>query len=215
MIRAEISRESQQEFRRVLAEFQKKSGKSVEESVVELGKASARQLAMKVPPFGVSSKVGDRFSGSIAKQVNRAVSAGNVAGRSGTAEQLHESYRNAKGQVPRGLEDRGRYRREPIPVREKEDLIDKRQKAAGIVKGAWLHCLLLIGGKASGFGQWIRRHTHSGKATIRPRGISTEVTLTNEIKWVSNVQNQKLVKMALNTALRNTIKRMEKIIART
>lgn len=212
MIHIEMDKRALRQFRGTVDKWGRKTGKGIEEGVIELASASGRQLAQKLPPFGLSAAIGQKFQGSIGKQVNRAVSAGNVAGKSGSAAQIHTGFRDSKGQVPKGLKDRGQFHREPVPVGEKERLIDKKQAAAGIAKGAWVHAVETMGKKLSGIARWIRRHASRGQSTIRRKGFSTEVTLTNTVPWVQNVQTPAMVKSALQTAYRNTIKRMQRIL---
>jgi hypothetical protein len=122
-----------------------------------LGKGCAKELASLVPPYGVSAKQGAAFQKSIAKQIDRAIRAANVAGTQGAAGFVHAQVRR-KGQVPKGLKTQGQYKREPIPIKDKVDLLRKKQAAAGTAKGAWVAAGDAIDGKKMrGVAKWIRR----------------------------------------------------------
>lgn len=216
MIRVSIDPSSSRIFRKVVTDFEKKVGRGVEESVVEvLGKSSGRQLAHKVPPWGLSAQAGKKFEGSVAKQANRAVNAANVgAVRGSTAEQAHASARDGRGQVPKGLRTRGKRVPHPIPVGEKERLIDKKQAAAGLAKGAWIAAANSLPGKAlSGIPRWISRHAgKNGSSNVTRKGISSEVELRNELGYIQRLQSGVMVKAALKMAYQNSLRQMERIL---
>lgn len=214
MIRVEIDPASRRIFRKTVDDYSKKIGKNVEEGVIELVKSGGKQLAQKVPPFGISAQIGKKFQGSVAKQVNRAVRAGNVGVVSGsTAEQVHRAARDGKGQVPKLLKTTGRRVRNPIPVRDKEQHIDRKQEAAGTAKGAWIAAANAVGGKKlSGIPRWISRHMRNGSARLTRKGISTECELTNSLRYINRLQPPNLIKSALQAAYQNTLRRMERII---
>lgn len=214
MIRISIDPESRRAFRKMLKDYEKKTGTNTEDATIELARACGRQLAQKIPPFGLSASVGKKFEGSIAKQVDRAVKAGNVSAVSGsTAEQVHRNARDHRGQVPKGLRTKGRRKANPIPVGEKERLIKKKKEAAGTAKGAWIAAATALTGKAiSGVAKWISRHRKGGRSSILRKGLNTEITLTNELPYIERLQTPAMVKAALRDGYRNALRRIEKII---
>lgn len=220
MIRFSLDPASVRETKRIIREYEQKVGQSAADSVIDIGREGARQAAQKCPPFGLSENIGNRFKLSIAKQIQRAVTNANVTGRQGSASQVHQAARNRKGQVHRELETEGQFKRAPIPIRDKERLIDQKQAAAGIVKGAWIHAGTLLGRKAESvigrkrvpIGQWIMRHLKRGKATVSKMGINTEVTLTNTVAWASNLQSESMLNSAVNAAFRARKREMQKRI---
>lgn len=214
MISITIDPSSRRIFRRIVKDFEKKTGRKVEDSVVELTRSSAKQLAHRVPPFGLNAQVGKKFEGSIAKQVDRAIKAGNVGVVSGaTAAQMHASARDNKGQVPKGLRTRGKRVKNPISVREKEALIDRKQAAAGSAKGAWIAAGNSLSGKRiSGVARWVSRHLLHGSSKILRRGISTEASITNELPYIQRLQSGPMIKAALQIAYRNTLRQMQRIL---
>jgi hypothetical protein len=163
-----------------------------------LGKSCAKELASLVPPYGVSAKQGAAFQKSIAKQIDRAIRAANVAGTAGTAGFVHAQVRR-KGQVPKGLKTEGRFKREPIPIKDKVDLLRKKQAAAGTAKGAWVAAGDAIDGKKMrGISRWIRRHAQkNGAASIKSEGIGSTISLTNNLPYINGLQPQSVIDLAL------------------
>lgn len=214
MIKVSVDPASIKRFQHRMQDFVEEAGKTTKEAMELLAKACAKELAITVPPFGLSAKIGAQFEKSIAKQINRAISAGNVSGKSGDAAQIHESYRNAKGQVPKGLKDRGQYKREPIAVREKQDLILRKQKSAGIAKGAWIAAgEKLNGKKITGVGRWVRRHAQqNGSASVIARGVGADVVLTNQVQFISNLHKSEYVEKALKRGYQRNFKHMTIVV---
>ena len=220
MIRADISAASRREFATLLRTLERRTGHVVSDSIIDIGREASRQLAQKVPPFGLNQRTGEKFQKSIAKQVNRAVSNAQVTGAAGDAAKVHAERRDSKGQVPKGLVDRGQLQRAPIEIRDRERHIDKKQAAAGIVKGAWIHAgtqlpratQVVIGRPRVQVGRWIMRHLSKGQATFRRAGISTEITLTNTVPWVQRVQSNSLVQSAVRAAVKGVTKDIQRRI---
>lgn len=214
MISISIDPSSRREQMRLLRDFEKKAGRAVEDSVVELGRSAGRQLAHKVPPWGLNAQVGKKFEGSVAKQVNRAVRAANVGAVSGSnAEQAHKAARDSKGQVPRLLRTTGKRVRNQIGVRDKEVLVDRKQEAAGTAKGAWITAAVSLNGKPlAGIARWISRHRKSGRSRLMRRGISTEAEITNELPYIQRLQTPAMIKSALKQAYQNTFRAMKRLI---
>lgn len=220
MIRVSLDRSSLAATRRLIREYERKVGRSCGDSVIAIAREASRQLAQKTPPFGLTEKTGDKFKLGIAKQVSRAMKNANVTGKQGTAATVHESARNNKGQVPKGLKTDGRFQRRPIPIGDKQRLIAKKWQAAGIAKGAWIHAGHLLGRVTSPIagrrraivGRWIMRHMSRGKATIVRRGINTVVTITNTVKWINNLQSQSIINSATKAAFKGVEKEMQRVI---
>jgi hypothetical protein len=218
MIRFSLDPSSVRATRRLIAEYSRAVNQSKDDSIIDVGREAARQAAQKCPPFGLSEKTGDKFKKSIAKQVNRAVKNANVTGKQGDAAKVHDAARDGKGQVPRGLKEEGQFKRAPVEVADKERVIDKRQAAAGIVKGAWIHAGTLLGRKSAvvtgrkrlAVGRWITRHLSRGKASVVKLGMNTEVTLTNTVGWVQKLQSDSMLASAVRAAWNGKKKEMQK-----
>lgn len=218
MIKLQLDPASVRATKRLIQEYSEAIRQGSADSVIDVGREAARQAAQKTPPFGLSEKTGEKFKKSIAKQVNRAVKNANVTGKAGDAATVHTAARDGKGQVPRALRDKGSFKREPVEIADKERVIDKRQAAAGIVKGAWIHAgtllgrksVAIIGRKRQTVGRWILRHLSRGKASVATMGINTEVTLTNTVSWVQRVQSESMLQSAVKAAWNGKKKEMQK-----
>jgi len=213
MIRFSMDQSSVRGFRGRLVQFSRLTGKSIQEAMDLLGKGCARELASLVPPYGVSAKQGHAFQKSIAKQIERAIRAANVAGTQGAAGFVHEQVRR-KGQVPKGLKTRGQYKREPIPIKDKVDLLRKKQAAAGTAKGAWIAAGEAIDGKKMrGISKWIRRHAmNNGDASVKAQGIGTEITLTNRLPYINGLQPPTVIDIALKRGKMRAFKHMTIVV---
>jgi hypothetical protein len=214
MIKFSISQTEMQRFRHRMSDFIEEAGRTESEAIQLLAKACAKELAITVPPFGLSAKVGNQYQKSIAKQVNRAIKAGNVKGTPGSAADVHQSFRMANGQVPKGLKTTGKYGRDPVSVRDKETLIDKRQHAAGIAKGAWIAAAERLNGKKiSGVGAWVRRHAgKNGSSDIRVERSGTTVMLTNSVSYINKLHRQTYIDRALKRGYMRNFRHMTIIV---
>lgn len=209
MIRFQLDPASVRGFRMRLTEFSKGTGKTIQESMNLLGKGCAKELAVLVPPYGITAKQGAAFQKSIAKQIDRAVRAANVAGTQGSAEFVHAQVRR-KGQVPKGLKTQGQYKREPIPIRDKVDLLRQKQAAAGTAKGAWIAAGEAIDGKKMrGISKWIRRHAKkNGFASIKAEGIGSTISLTNRLPYINALQPGAVIDTALKRGYARNFRHM-------
>lgn len=199
MIKVSIDPQSVRLFRNRRDDFVKEAGRNMQDAMIQLAKTCAKELAVTIPPYGVSKKVGDKYQKSIAKQVNRAVSAANVAGVDGNAGEVHERFRNSRGQVPRGLRDRGQYKRDPVPVSDKERHIRQKMAEAGTAKGAWIAAAEKLNSKRiPGVAKWVRRHAKAnGDASIKIKGAGRDVLLINRISYIARLQKENNVNLAL------------------
>jgi len=213
MIKFSVSPSSVRGFRIRLAEFSKGTGKTIQESMNLLAKGCAKELASLVPPYGISAKESARFQNSIAKQIDRAIKAANVAGTPGNAGFVHERVRR-KGQVPKGLKTQGQYKREPIPIKDKVDLLRKKQAAAGTAKGAWIAAGEAIDGKRMrGISKWIRRHAaKNGAASIKAEGIGSVISLTNNLPYINGLQPPSTIDIALTRGYRRNWRHMTIVV---
>lgn len=226
MIEVQIDKASSAKFRRDMKEFTRLAGISVGEGVAVIAKDASKQLASKVQPWGLSNKVGDKFQKSIAKQVARATRAGNIKGTPGDALTVHAANRDGRGRVSRGLPERGQFKRKPLDPEEVNRAVEKRQKAAGRLKAAWIAAgeaittafnvnAKGISRKITGVGQWIRRHVDRKEGSAKwnlSRGISSYVDITNDAQNIERHQKTSDAKAALAIAYRAGTREMKKIL---
>jgi hypothetical protein len=201
-----------------LGEYRKLYGKTGEDIAKNLGRSAAKELANYTHPWGLKSAVGKKFEQNIMKQAHRALKAGNIAGAPGGAAQVHEAARDKDGRVPKGLKTFGQFKRAPIELPERMRYTEDKSKQAGISKGAWIAAGESLGGpKISGIPKWIRRHVKNGSGTISKGRDGAEVTLSNDLGFVTGRKFESAVKPALAKAyksqlsyMRNMVKRFEK-----
>jgi len=210
MISATITPKAAGLFKRQIAEYERKIGKTERDAMIDLGKLSSKELAIRVQPFGVSAKVGKKFEASIQAQVHRAIKNANISGGSQNASQAHQSRRNSRGQVSRALTTGGQFRRSPIELADRFELAKQKSLNAGLSKGAWIDAgESLDGKKISGIPKWIRRHVKNGTSKIDQTASGIVIYLTNQITFIVSAMSDSDINKALTTAYRKNIKRMQ------
>jgi hypothetical protein len=210
MIRVSIDQASLQNFQHGLELYKEQAGKTQREATIELARACAKELAIKIQPFGVSAKAGKRFEASIAKQVWRAVKNSQVQGSNQTIRQAHESRRDDRGQVPRDIQTRGKYRRSPYEADNVREYALKKGKNAGLLKGAWIAAGEKLTNKPiTGVAKWVRRHSNkNGAARVAANDSTSTVYITNELDYIKKAQRDAYIQNALKTAYRKQYARM-------
>jgi hypothetical protein len=217
MVKMELDKKALADFKRKLDAYSKKTGKSVDQGIVDLSSSVARRLAHTVPPYGITDKAGVDFIASIEAQIDRAWYGANVgAYPSGSMAEAHAAARNSRGVVPkRKFRTFGKFEAK-ISVAEKEQYKRKKVANAGIAKAGWIAAGEATKAikKITGVGKWIRRHvkSKSGTAKINRRGISTNVDLVNNVTYISNIQNGSKVASAIKQGYKMSIKRLDHII---
>ena len=202
MIQLKVTQASRAKFLANLKAYEKRAGKSREEATIGLAKASAKQLASKIPPYGVSARIGKKFEESIKTQVWRAIKNAQIQGDAGGVRTAHANRRNSRGQVPRQLNTAGKYSMAPYDAGNVAGHAQKKSNQAGLLKSAWISAgNKLKGNRISGVAKWITRHpgTHgSGKVASTLNGVV--VYLTNKLQYVTKAQKQSEIQSALKTA---------------
>ena len=210
MISARITPKSAALFKRQIAEYERRIGNTEREIMIDLGKVSSKELAIKVQPFGISAKVGKAFEGSIRKQVHRSIKNANIYGGSQNAAEAHQSRRNRKGQRSNKLPTEGQFKRTPIDLSDRFDLAKKKALNAGLSKGAWIDAgESLDGKKIAGLPKWIKRHLKNGSSQIDETKSGFVIYLTNRITFIAASMKDSDIKIALATAYRKNLKRMQ------
>lgn len=209
MISANITPKDRAQFLKAIAKYKREFIKTEREVMIQLGKISAKELAIRVQPLGISSKVGKKYEGSIQAQVHRAIKNANISGGSQNALQAHQSKRNSRGQVSRALATSGQFKRSPIDLSDRFELAKKKSENAGLSKGAWIAAgENLDNKKISGIPKWIRRHAKHAASKIDGKSSGTIISLINKISFVVSVMSDSDINKALMTAYRKNIKKM-------
>jgi hypothetical protein len=206
------------ELKRTLDKFSELTGKGVERGIDEMALSSARALAMKVQPYGLTANQGRKFEKSIMAQVERAWFGVNVGAYPATTDMRQAHYQARKnGVVPKRLfrKEKGKPWLNLIPRDEMNRYAEKQIRKAGRAKAAWITAgELLRVGKISGVARWIREDVGSfAAATHMGKLLKAKVELANRTPYISNLQKESEIKSALATGRKNGLKRMKIIIA--
>ena len=226
MITASMDKGSVREFKRALREYEKKMGVSIEDGVIEMAQSTCRRLAHTVPPYGLSSAVGKKFTDNIGKQVDYAW-AGSKRGvfPASSMASAHQAARNSSG-VVRMKKFRGKpVINDIISVAEKEIYKRKVVRRAGIAKAAYLAAAQKIkamrsGSKGkpaailSGVAKWVKEDVNAklGSADTKRDGMGTIVSVTNLVDYIQKLHKSSQVDKALEQGRKNGTKRIRHIL---
>jgi hypothetical protein len=204
MIRVEITAAELRRFDRAMDRYRRVMGVASEDAMKDLAATGAVKLAQVTEPRGLSAAVGKKFAANLVPQVLKAIRKGNVEGRPGTAKQVHDSYRrNGRVAFP-GKAPRGQFKRAPVPLDEVEELVRKRQRAAGIAKAGWIAAARNLGRKVQKLPKWIESNVAAAKGaatTTRSAFRGATVELTNGVRYASNVISDDKIEEAKRMAI--------------
>jgi hypothetical protein len=203
MIRVRISPAQRRKLEVEMKQFAKRAGVAVGETVAIIGSSVAKELARKVQPFGLNQSSGEKFMGSIEKQVNKAARWATFKGTDGTAAHVHQMYRNARGAVTVRPPRQFQPERKVFERAEVDEHVRAKQKNAGIAKAGWIAAGESIDSpllrtaknkvrKIKGVAKWIRRHVKGSKGSsrfARKGGLNSTVYLTNKVDYAYSKRN--------------------------
>jgi hypothetical protein len=201
------------DFEKRMANYGKIVQKTHSETMVELGKSVARQLAHRTQPYGLSDAVGEKYAASIRTQVGRALNNANLTEGSGTVATEHGARRDGRGRVPKSLADKGQFKREPIEIIDRNEYAKRKAANAGMLKAAWIAAGEALGGpKMSRVKKWIGKHVSKmeGKAKVFVGGIFKhhEIWLTNSVAYAGRALRKGDMQKAVNEAFRRQLRTM-------
>lgn len=215
-VKVEIDRATQRRMEEVLRNFAAATGKTVEDGINQIARGGAKQMAIKVQPYGINGKTKDMLQGLVAKQAHRAISNANVQGIQGTAASVHTKARDRRGRVPKDLDTHGQYKRSPISFSERNAHVDKQVKKIGQAKAAWIEAGEKVDGAKITVQKWLRTHVGGGfgSATKKGKGMGYSVELENSTPYIKSIQFTEDTAAAVATALKNGFKWMQTTIAK-
>ena len=213
-VKLEIDRTTQRRMEEVLRNFAAATGKTVEDGINQIARGAAKQLAIKVQPFGIDAKTQQMLHKLVAKQAHRAISNANVEGIQGTAASVHTKARVRRGRVPKDLATKGQYKRSPISSSERNAYVDKVVKKIGQAKAAWIEAGEKVDGKKITVKRWLRTHVGGGfgSATKKDKGMNYSVELENSTPYIKSIQFTEDTQDAVTTAYVNGFKWMQTTI---
>ncbi len=176
---------SERQFRRMMQLYVRAKGTDINSAVKNLAQGIGFGLMRKTQPYGASAATGKKFEKSIGIQVYK----GAARTPGATVREAHTKSRNSRGRVLGKF-----YRVKGAPNFEAKGgpEWEKKKKAnAGMLKAAWVVAAEKIPGN---FGKrripkYISRHLNNksyGMATIRGKGLSTDIDLTNTLNYSTN-----------------------------
>lgn len=215
-VKLEIDRTTQRRMEEVLRNFAEATGKTVEDGINQIARGAAKQMAIKVQPYGITGKANDILHGAVAKQAHRAISNANVQGIQGSAASVHTKARDRRGRVPKDLATRGQFKRSPVSLSERNAHVDKVVKKIGQAKAAWIEAGEKVTGEKITVQKWLRTHVGGGfgSATKKDKGMSYSVELQNSTPYIGSIQFTEDTKDAVTTAYVNGFKWIQITIAK-
>ena len=215
-VKVEIDRATQRKMEDTLRNFAAATGKTVEDGINQIARGGAKQMAIKVQPYGITGKAKDLLHGLVAKQAHRAISNANVQGIQGSAASVHKKARDRRGRVPKDLATQGQYKRSPISFSERNAHVDKQVKKIGQAKAAWIEAGEKVDGTKITVQKWLRTHVGGGfgSATKKGKGMGYSVELENSTPYIKSIQFTEDTAAAVATALKNGFKWMQTTIAK-
>lgn len=203
----ELDAASKRKVEDIIAKFVQATGKTAEDGIQQIARIGAKQLAIKVQPYGLTGKAKEMLHGIVAKQAHRAISNANVRGIEGTASSVHLKARR-NGRVPRDLETKGRFHRKPISFEERNAHVDAQVKKIGRAKAAWIEAGEKITGEKISVQKWIRSAMGGGygNAIKTGKGMDHTVELQNNIPYVGKIQFTQDTQSAITTAMKSGFK---------
>jgi hypothetical protein len=206
----QIDRASQRKMEETLRKFATATGKTVEDGIQNIARIGAKQLAIKVQPYGITGKAKTMLHGIVAKQAHRAISNANVTGIEGSAAAVHLKARQ-RGRVPREIQTKGQFKRKPIPITERNAHVDRQVKKIGRAKAAWIEAGEKINGGAIKVQKWLRSVIGGGygAAIKRGNGMGYSVELRNSTPYIDKIQFTQDTAAAVISAMKAGFKQMK------
>jgi hypothetical protein len=209
----------QEGTKRLLKNFERLTGKGIETGIKEMALSSARALATKMQPYGVTDRGrSKKFQDNIEKQIAQIFIGVNlgVYPETGSLESAHRAARR-RGRV-RGekiTKEGGKRWKGVIDQSQLRQLAVEKQSRAGRAKAGWIAAGNSLGvAKMSKIGAWINRHVGKGYGTshVMGRGLKTQIQLQNRTPYLSYLQKEREVRAALKEGREKGITRLRIIV---
>lgn len=207
-------------IQKVLADFEKATGKTAEEGIKRMAKSSCKRLATTVHPYGLKGggKM-DKFVKHLALQVTTAWFGVNVGAYPQT-NSISEAHRQARRgrtmRVParRFRKEQGKPWLNLIPRKELDAHIKIIQEKAFRAKAAWVRIGNDLGKpKMSGVSRLVERHVSSALGThaVSGHGLSASASIQNRVPYISKIQTEQDVARSQIEGMKNGLKYMQKV----
>jgi hypothetical protein len=207
---------SQKEIADLLDSAAKVMNVKTQEFVSIVAKSTAQRLSHKIHPIGYKNM--EKFEKSIASQVFKAMHNAIREGDMRTGGQAHQSRRNTRGQVPKGIVTTGRYQRAPYTEAEFIEAAKRKQDNAGLAKASFVDAGEKVGiGKFKDIPNVVRRHVRSGHgfATTSFSPFRPEIVIGSKITYIRRLLSNSKIATALREGRVNALKYLEREVAKT
>ena len=202
-------------FERTLAEFAAATGKTAEDGMKRIAKASCKRLASTVQPYGLKGgdKM-DKFEKSIGFQVDRAWFGTNLGAFPATNNMKDAHYAARRdGVVPQRLfrKEKGKPWLGLIPASERDTYKKIAVAKAFRAKAAWVKIANDLGKpKMSGVSTKIDRHLANARGSYKlsGTGINTVIQISNDTTYIKKIQYTEDVQKAALDGMKNGLKWM-------
>jgi len=208
-------------FERTLAEFAEATGKTAEDGMKRIAKASCKRLASTVQPYGLKGGRLAKFEKSVAAQVDRAWFGTNLGAFPATNNMKDAHYgARRNGVVPKRLfrKEKGKPWLALIPASDRDTYKKIAVEKVGRAKAAWVKIANDLGKpNMSGLDSIITRHLPDarGSHTVSGTGIQTAVTISNDVTYIKKIQYTEDVAKAAAEGMKNGLKWMTITTAKT
>ena len=208
-------------FERTLAEFAEATGKTAEDGMKRIAKASCKRLASTVQPYGLKGGRLAKFEKSVAAQVDRAWFGTNLGAFPATNNMKDAHYgARRNGSVPKRLfrKEKGKPWLALIPASERDTYKKIAVKKVGRAKAAWVKIANDLGKpNMSGLDSIITRHLPDARGShiVSGSGIQTAVTISNDVTYIKKLQYTEDVAKAAADGMKNGLKWMTITTAKT
>jgi hypothetical protein len=202
-------------FEKTIADFVDATGKTAEEGMKRIAKASCKRLATTVQPYGLKGGRLAKFEKSVALQVDRAWFGTNLGAypANNSMKDAHYAARR-NGVVPHRLfrKEKGKPWLALIPASERDTYKKIAMGKVGRAKAAWVKIANDLGNpKMSGVDSIINRHLNGARGShkVSGAGIKTDVKISNEVSWIKKIQFSEDVAKAAAEGMANGLKWMK------
>lgn len=201
-------------FEKTIADFVAATGKTTEEGLKRMAKASCRRLATTVQPYGLKGGRLAKFEKSVGTQVERAWLGTNLGAFPATNSMKDAHYgARRNGSVPKRLfrKEKGKPWLDLISASDKNDYKKIAMAKVGRAKAAWVKISNDLGKpKMSGLDKIITRHLDSaeGRKTVSGTGTKTVIEISNDTSYLTKIQSSSDVTRAVAEGMKNGLKWM-------
>ena len=201
-------------FEKTINDFVAATGKTAEDGMKRIAKASCKRLASTVQPYGLKGGRLAKFQKSVAAQVDRAWLGTNLGAFPATNNMKDAHYgARRNGVVPKRLfrKEQGKPWLDLIPASERNTYKKIAVEKVGRAKAAWVKIANDLGKpKMSGLDNIITRHLDDARGSYKlsGTGINTVIQISNETPYIKKIQYTEDVQKAALDGMKNGLKWM-------